>query len=195
MNNVAIPVRAAWLAIALIPLSSWAQNAPPAPAAPTPQPAAAAPAAPATPAEEPAKLTIPERQAKERGFTTCAPLLSALTAKAYASGGSHHALSSFEPQTPDARSMNSMVITEGAGKQEITSFYVSNTAASKCDGGYFSVLLSEASCLAEREEYGMQYKYFGDMGSNAVYVKNKSEYLTLMPLPKGCLVLRSETLY
>lgn len=180
---------AATFALAL-PLQAWSQAAAPAAdaavAVPTPAPA---------PTAEPARTTVPERHAQKRGFVTCASAVSALSRHIVSGSKSHQALTTASDQATDQHALHTLVIADQGGSPEIFSMYVAPSAAGSCDSGYSSVRYFDSSCAAARETAAADYKYVSDIGSYATYVKGESEYLTLIPLPKGCLSIRSETIY
>ena len=174
--------------------------APIAPAA-TGVPAAAAPVAapgqatPVLPSAETPRTTVPERHAQKRGFVTCAAAVTALSQHVVAGSKSHQALTTASDQAVDQHALHTLIIADQGGSPEVFSMYVAPSAAGGCDSGYSSVRYFDSSCAAARETAAADYKYLSDIGSYATYVKGNSEYLTLIPLPKGCLSIRSETIY
>ncbi len=176
-----------------LPMQTIAQTATaPAVAPAVPAPAAAAAAAPAA---EVARVTVAERHAQKRGFVTCASAVAALSQHVVAGSKSHQAFTTASEQAVDQHALHTMIIADQGGSPEIFSMYVAPSAAGSCDSGYSSVRYFDSSCAAARETAASDYKYLSDIGSYATYVKGSSEYLTLIPLPKGCLSIRSETIY
>lgn len=179
---------------AAVPPAATAPVAASAPAAVVPA-APAAGAAPVAAAVDPQRLTVPERHAQKRGFVTCASSVAALSQHVVAGSKGHHALTTAGDTDTDKHALHSLVIADQGGSPEIFSMYVAPSAAGSCDSGYSSVRYFESSCAAARETFAVDYKYVSDLGSYATYAKGGSEYLILVPLPKGCLSIRSETLF
>ncbi|MES2886115.1 MAG: hypothetical protein V4709_15015 [Pseudomonadota bacterium] len=165
---------------------------PPAATAPLAMPA---PASPVVSVTETPRTTVPERHAQKRGFVTCAAAVTALSQHIVSGSKSHQALTTASDQATDQHALHTLVIAERDGSPEVFSMYVTPSAAGGCDSGYSSVRYFDSSCAAARETAAADYKYLSDIGSYATYVKGSSEYLTLIPLPKGCLSIRSETIY
>lgn len=97
---------------------------------------------------------------------------------------------------PDRHALHALLVAEqGKGEPEIFSLSVSPNAVGGCDASFTSMRYHDGSCAALRETVAQGFKYVDDLGNYATYVRGTKEYLTLFPLPKGCLAVRSETVY
>lgn len=149
----------------------------------------------AAPAEAPKAMTVPEKQAQKHGVVGCRETVAGVSEAMLRGARSHHALSTFNEQAADSHAMHSLVIAERGGEREMLSLFAAPTPAGSCDAGFVAVRYYDSSCPATREQLGTDYRYYGDLGSNATYVKGESEYLTLMPASRGCVAIRYETLF
>ncbi|ROH86011.1 hypothetical protein ED208_16445 [Stagnimonas aquatica] len=147
------------------------------------------------PAEAPKAMTVPEKQAQKHGVVGCRETVASVSEVMLRGARSHHALSTFNEQAADSHAMHSLVIAERGGEREVFSLFAAPTPAGSCDSGFVAVRYYDSSCPATREQLGTEYRYYGDLGSNATYVRGDSEYLTLMPASRGCVAIRYETLF
>jgi hypothetical protein len=99
-------------------------------------------------------------------------------------------------KAPDQHALQALVVAEQAsGTPEIHSLVVAPSAGGTCDATYTSMRYHDNSCAAVRETAAAGFRFLEDLGNYPTYVRGNAEYLTLFPLPRGCLAVRSGISY
>ena len=139
--------------------------------------------------------TVPTKQAKKNGFTTCAPLVEQLS-DFLVKKNNHGSVATWNSKSSDKRQFNTIVPIQYSDGNSVSTISVSQSKNGQCDGNYTSIFYLDSSCSVERETTFKEWKYKAEL-AGLIVLTNPSGGVdkVLLPAGSGCVSISRETVY
>lgn len=137
-----------------------------------------------------AENTIPAKQAKQNGITTCLPAVEKMSN--FIADGNHGASSVWNSKVPDESAFSTVIERSYSDGSILTSLTVARTKSDHCYSEYEKIIYFDENCIATVQKNYKEAEYKGEVNKNVTFLSQNGVDIFLMPAGNGCVVMRKE---